>query len=396
MTETGLHAAAPLRAAAAGAIPRMGAAALVVGHCAGLVDLVALPVWVGALITRFGFGPREAGALATLFLLGAVAASVVTARNFNRLPRKPLAVAGFAMAAVAFLLAARQDSFGPLAALHLLGGAANGVALSLVHGTMGRAGNPHRLFAIAGAGLGFFGVIYMGAVPALLERHGGPVLFISFGAIMAVAAIAMLLAFPAAAGGTDHAPSRAGLAPGVLMVVAGVSLMTFNQAMVFSFVEVIGHARGFAPQAVIGTLIALGIVNFIGPAPLAAVLEKRISARKVVLAGPFVQATLALVLTLATAFTLWSPAAAIFVAVQIFTHTFAFGLLARMDPTGRATAATPAMLMTGSALGPIVGGMLIEGHSIGAVGAMAVLVAALSITCFARGTRHLRPAPKPA
>ena len=39
----------------------------------------------------------------------------------------------------------------------------------------------------------------------------------------------------------------------------------------------------------------------------------------------------------------------------IFTHTFAFGLIARQDPSGRATAGTPAMLMVGSAVAPLVG-----------------------------------------
>lgn len=387
MTDIGTPAAAmpPARG-----MKRSGAAALVVGHCAGLVDLVALPVWVGALISRFGFGPREAGALVTLFLLGAVLASVLTARNFTRLPRKALTVAGFGLAALAFLLASQQTAFLPLAALHLLGGLANGMALSLVHGTMGRAGNPHRLFAFAGIGLGLFGVIYMGAVPQLMLQHGGMVLFFSFGAIMALATLVALLAFPKVEDRTQGATPRSPLAPGVMSVVAGVSLMTFNQAMVFSFVEVIGSARGFAPQAIVGTLIALGLVNFVGPAPLAALLEKRLSAGRVVIAGPMVQAVLALVITFASVFALWAPVAAVFVAVQVFTHTFAFGLLSRMDKSGRTAAATPAMLMTGSALGPIIGGALLEGISIEALGLMAVVVAGLSVACFARGIRASR------
>ncbi|PJE26386.1 Predicted arabinose efflux permease, MFS family [Pseudooceanicola antarcticus] len=387
MTDTAAPAAAM---APAQGIKRTGAVALVVGHCAGLVDLVALPVWVGALIGRFGFGPREAGALVTLFLLGAVLASVLTARNFTRLPRKALTVVGFGLAALAFLLASQQTAFLPLAALHLLGGLANGMALSLVHGTMGRAANPHRLFAFAGIGLGLFGVIYMGAVPQLMLQHGGMVLFFSFGAIMALATLISLLAFPKVEDRTQGATPRSPLAPGVMAVVAGVSLMTFNQAMVFSFVEVIGSARGFAPQAIVGTLIALGLVNFVGPAPLAALLEKRISAGRVVIAGPMVQAVLALVITFASVFALWAPVAAVFVAVQVFTHTFAFGLLSRMDKSGRTAAATPAMLMTGSALGPIIGGALLEGISIEALGLMAVVVAGLSVACFARGIRASR------
>lgn len=370
-------------------ILRRGALALIIGHCAGLIDLVALPVWVGALITRFGFSPQQGGALATLFLVGVVVASVVTARLFNTIPRRILTVIGFAVAAGTFLLAAGQTEFMPLAVLHFIGGIANGVALSLVHGSIGRSANPHRMFAFAGIGLGLTGVIFMATVPNLLAQFGGAILFQSFGVIMAIAALAALLAFPDVGTQNQTKQTRIPFAPGVMAVVAGVSLMTFNQAMVFSFVEVIGHARSFAPEAIVGTLIALGMVNFIGPAPLAGLLEKRLSARKVVMTGPVVQAVFALLLTYSTVFMIWSPVAAIFVAVQIFTHTFAFGLLARMDRTGRAVAATPAMLMAGSALGPIVGGVLMETISIGALGIMAVIISILSVTCFTKGTGQI-------
>ena len=41
-----------------------GRMALMVGHCAGMVDLVALPVWVGTLISVYRFDPQQAGLLA--------------------------------------------------------------------------------------------------------------------------------------------------------------------------------------------------------------------------------------------------------------------------------------------------------------------------------------------
>ena len=126
-------------------------------------------------------------------------------------------------------------------------------------------------------------------------------------------------------------------------------------------------------------LIALGVVNFLFPAPLAALLEKRLPGFAVVQAGPAVQA---LAITSTTAFPLWAPAAAVIVAVQIFTHTFAFGLLARLDVSGRAVSSTPAMLMIGSALGPFIGGALGQNLGFGALGLAAVVVALLAILCF--------------
>ncbi len=364
-------------------IGALGLGALIIAHLAGMIDLVALPVWVGALQERFGFSLQQAGGLATLFLLGAVLASAVVAPRLNRLPQKMVAVLGFGGAALAFFAASTRSDFGTLAALHAAAGVAVGAALSMVHGAMGRAANPHRVFAMAGIALGLFAIIFLAIAPQIIIASGGPALFVIFGGVMVIAALASLIGYPT----LTAAPTAADMAPfsrAVWFVIIGVSLMTFNQAMVFSFVEVIGGARGFAKEAVLGVLIALGLVNFILAAPLAAILEKRLPAFGVVQAGPAVQAILALIVTSAGAFQIWAPAAAVFVAVQIFTHTFAFGLLARLDTSGRAVAATPAMLMIGAALGPFVGGALSQNLGFGALGVAAVIVAAASIFSFTR------------
>jgi len=317
-------------------------AALVIAHCAGMLDLVALPVWVGALVERYGFAPREAGLLATLFLTGAVLASLVIAPNFIRLRHRPLAAGGFALAALAFALAATQREFATLAVLHGTAGVMVGTGLSLVHGAMGRSHAPHRVFAISGIGLGLFAILILAGLPQLLIHHGEAALFITFAVAMAVAALACALGFPKIIPAQVESGPRAAFSPAVWYVIAGIAAMTLNQAMVFSFVEVIGKTRGFAADAVLGVLAALGLINFLLAAPLAMVLEKRLDSQRVVLIGPLAQGALALVIATASQFPLWASAAAVFVAVQIFTHTFAFGLLARLDPSGRAVAATPA------------------------------------------------------
>jgi hypothetical protein len=59
----------------------------------------------------------------------------------------------------------------------------------------------------------------------------------------------------------------------------------------------------------------------------------------------------------------------------IFVHTYAFGLVARLDPTGCAVAGTPAMLMIGSAIAPFIGGTLVKFSGFTAIGiAVTVLV----------------------
>jgi predicted MFS family arabinose efflux permease len=74
----------------------------------------------------------------------------------------------------------------------------------------------------------------------------------------------------------------------------------------------------------------------------------------------------------------------VFAAVMIFTHTFAFGLLSKLEGSGRALAATPAMLMVGSAIGPILGGTLVKFFGYPAIGVAACIFALIAVALFSR------------
>jgi predicted MFS family arabinose efflux permease len=178
------------------------------------------------------------------------------------------------------------------------------------------------------------------------------------------------------------------LPPAVWYGVMAIGSMALVQAMTFSFVERMGIDRGFGVDRVTGVLIAMGLVNLL-PAVLAALLQQRLPARAVVVGGAVTQALLALVISRSEGFAPFAAASAVFVAVMIFTHTFAFGLLARLDVTGRATAATPAMIMVGAALGPVLGGTLVKAVGYGGLGLAALLVDALAVWLFLRMTQPL-------
>lgn len=365
---------------------KRGRAALMVAHCAGMVDLVALPVWVGTLISHYGLDPQQAGGLATLFLAGAVGASVLLAPLFHRLNGRLVATLGFGLAAAGFWGVGQTSHFGTMALLHALSGVAAGAALSITHGTIARSANPHRLFALVGMALGVFAVVFLGATPQVVAAQGGPALFAVFAGVMAVAALVAALAFP----GADPAPAAgtgrtaAGRIPrAVWFGIAGIAAMGLVQSMAFSFLERAGADRGFTPQQVTGVLIAIGLVNLL-PAVLAALLERRLPARTVLLAGAVLQAALVAVAMSATQLVAYAAAASLFAAVMIFSHTFAFGLLARLDSSGRAMAATPAMLMTGAAIGPVFGGTLVKAFGYGSLSLAALAIGAVAFACFTR------------
>jgi len=233
--------------------------------------------------------------------------------------------------------------------------------------------------------LGVFAIVFLGATPNLIAAFGGPALFRTFAVVMGLAAIAAVIAFPTATARIDGdiVDEVSHLKPSVWFGVAGISCMALTQAMMFSFLERIGIDRGFGREAVTGVLIALGFVNLF-PAPLAAFLETRVSPHAVLLTGPVCQAAIALAISLSTGFLPYAAPALSFAAVMIFTHTLAFGVLAKLDPSARALAGTPAMLMIGSAIGPILGGALVQGFGYGSLGVAAVVIAGVAVFLFSR------------
>ncbi|BAO94033.1 MFS transporter [Caballeronia insecticola] len=371
-----------------------GIVTLMISHCAGMLDLVALPLWVGTLIAHYRFNPQQAGTLPTLFLIGASLSSVVCASRVNRVNAKLTVVTGFALAALAFALCFRQTSMGTLVPLHFAGGLAVGAALSATHGTIGHALNPHRVFAWAGLAIGLFGIVFLGGTPGVLARFGGATLFIVFAGVMGIAAVAALLFFPRPSrrivADRDGSPvSVQPLARAVWYSIAGIALLAMTQAMTLSFYERIGMSRGFGRELVTLALVIYGIVTLF-PAPLAGLLEKRIKATTVISIGPIMQAVCAMIVTHTSTYSLFAASGALMAFTILFTHTYAFGLLARLDVTGRAVAATPAMLMVGAAIAPFLGGTLVEFIGFSAIGYAAIVLVAMELVLFNLTRRAVR------
>lgn len=364
-----------------------GRIALVAGHCAGLMDIVSLPVWVGmVLIGQLGLQPQLAGALATLFLAAVVLSSLCFAPRLNRLRRERITPTAYALAGLCFAGMMFSRDYAALAGLHAVAGLAVGCGLSMTHGTMGASTNPHRLAAIAFTALAVLAIAFFGVLPPLVQRLGANAFFATMAGVMGVAALCTLIAFPA------HwklaPPSQAGvrLPSQVWFGMAGVSLMTLNHAMVFGFIERIGGWHGYTAAQIGLVLVVSGIANLF-PSALAGLLDRRWSATAVVCIGPLVQAAAGLLVTQGNSFSMYVISASLLISVLAFTHIFAFGLLARQDPTGRVVASSPVMIMTGSAGGPLLGGVLAQHLGYGSLGWAALAIGLLAAVSFRLGAR---------
>ena len=171
----------------------VGRGALLVGHAAGMLDLVSMPLWVGVLIQYRHLSPPEAGLLLTTYMLGVFVTSVSLAPRFDRLPARAIAIGGFIVGALAFLAIIEIDGFAALVPAHFVAGIGAGSALSMVHGTISRSVRPHRLFAIVNFGVAIFSLcsspsflIWCSTVPMRFSMLLGGLLIL--GALAAAAA----------------------------------------------------------------------------------------------------------------------------------------------------------------------------------------------------------------
>ncbi|QIL82248.1 MFS transporter [Diaphorobacter sp. HDW4A] len=375
-----------------------GTLTLMVGNCAGMLDLIALPLWVGTLVVHYHFDPQQAGGMPTLFLIGAALSSLFFAPRLNRLNAKWAVVSGFALAAAIFVMCSGESTLAALGPLHFIGGVATGMALSFTHGTIGHANNPHRVFAFAGLAVGIFGIIFLGGTPGVVAKFGGPALFIAFAITMGVAALMALLNFPRRTRtldiNRDSSQSDTKPLPGAIwLMIVAIAFMAMTQAMTLSFYERIGMVRGFGRDMVTLALIVYGVVTLV-PAPLAGLLEKHVKATTVISLAPILQGIFAMMITHTSHFGMYEVAGALMGFTILFTHTFAFGLLARLDPSGRAVAGTPAMVMVGAAIAPFLGGTLVHYIGYTAIGYAALGLVAVQLVLFNAARRSIQRRPE--
>jgi predicted MFS family arabinose efflux permease len=365
-----------------------GRGALIVGHAAGMLDLVAAPVWVGVLVQFRHLSPLQAGLLMTVYTAGIFLTSITLAPRFTRLPQRPIAIAGFFLGALAFVAIIMLDGFAALVPAHFVAGIGAGSALSMVHGTISRSARPHRLFAIANLGVAIFSIAFFVGVPAAVPRDPNVVFFV-LGGLLTLAGIAAAAAFPSAfaAGPAVASPAAAagtGVSPYKLAVVlafAGVTLMSIGQSNIYPFVERIGAWREFSPQSIANMLAISGILNLLAPI-VAAVLENIVPRVATICVALLIHAVLTITASSSATFAPYAVAGSLLIFMTLFSHTFMFGLIAKIDPSGRTASSTPAMITLGAMMGPALGGAVAQYVGFYAIGWVSAALLLASSVCF--------------
>ncbi len=365
----------------------VGRGALLIGHAAGMLDLVSMPLWVGVLIQFRHMSPSEAGLLITAYMIGVFLTSVALAPRFDRLPARLIAIGGFILGALAFFAIINVDGFAVLVPAHFMAGIGAGSALSMVHGTISRSVRPHRLFAIVNFGVAIFSIAFFAAVPDAVQ-HSPNVLFYVLGGLLILGAIAAATAFPQPPEGTigwrEKSAAVAGAVPfrlAVILAFVGVALLSAGQGQTYAFLERIGSWRGFPASDIGHMLVVSGFLNLLAPI-VAALLENAVPRLGAICVALLIHAGICIAASTSTVFLPYAAAGSLLVFMTIFNHTFMFGTIAKLDPSGRAASSTPAMLTLGAAIGPALGGAVAQFAGFAAIGWVSAVILIVSAVCF--------------
>lgn len=361
-----------------------GHTVLLITFVAGMIDLVVLPLWITGLINSSGFSAQQAGATVSAYIFGVLVANFICGPIFMRLSGRFTVAAGFFVTSISFLSLCVVHGFVFYILAHLVGGLGAGAALSCVNGTIGHSKNPHRLFAVVNIGVGVFGILFFAIMPKLISVHGVQALFLLLSLVTALSVLAALIGFPSIENNQKR-PQPAGLQLNWsvrLFSFSGVAFMTVAQSMIFSFLQKAGQIHGFSASDIGKILTVSAIINLLAPLG-AKMLQYRLPAIAVAVVALLLHGCASLVVCDSGDFVWFAIAGGSLVFLVIFGHIFIFGFMSRIDPSGRLPALTPAMLMTGTAIGPILAGVVVQTSGYTALGLVAACFAWLSALTYA-------------
>lgn len=363
-------------------------AAIYLGVAAATLPAV-LPVMVGVFADRFGYGVAGAGTVAALNMAGILVGSLLCPLITARFGWAAVVRASLAVMIAGNLLTMLDDHYGYVAATRLLSGLGEGVVGGICYAAMGRSARPERSISIYFAGQSVVGMIGMGSFGWIAASLGWPWLFLILSAIAVPGfwlAAVIGRAQPEAAAGPRAARSPGN--PLVIGALACILLYFIGMASLWPFLERIGIGKGLSPGIVAFALSASAFGGLAGSLVAGAVAD-RLSRTTGLLSGLGLLAA-------AVGGLLFMPGTGAFVlSVSLFAfawpfqYAFQFGLLASLDRDGRLIALTPAMTGGGLAVGPAIGGLLLENLSLGAVTAFCLVCVVAAVG----GTIRLRARP---
>lgn len=350
--------------------------------------LYVLPYLVTAAVEGLGADPVRAGFGTTLEVLAMAASSLGLASRVSRMELRRVALGGVAITLAGNLGSVAAAAWPACVALRVVAGVGAGIALAAGQAAGARSLAPDRLFARVVFWRATIFAILLPAFPLALAAWGHRGVYAATGTVTLVC-LAGCARMPRA----GASAAAAGMIPAGFVVSAAVLAATFlfatGDAALWSFSERLGLAAGVA-SGHMGTVLALSVAAGLCGSASAARLAIHGPRPVHVFAACVVTAAAALAVANAHGTAAFTLAIGLYGGAVFFMLPYLFGTAARWDTSGRLAAAAGGALLLGTAVGPSLGGVLVERWGTPAVGSAAAACSALTALLLYAGTRSRR------
>lgn len=331
---------------------------------ASLVVYYLLPVWAGIFTEAYGFNGKQVGLLLSADMTASTIASFTARYWIHRCYWRRMFPVAVLLTVTPNLLCGVAESYAALLACRYLAGWGAGMMSAFMYATISASDNPDREFAYAMTLQVFLGALCLYGASHIWAAWGAEAVFIMTG-LVALLPLICLHAAPRAnpltvlpGGGRDLNSVPDAIPPAALIGLLAVGLFFASMNSIWSFMERLGDAEGFAEDFIAFTLAVSLLFSFTGalvPAWLAGRI-KRIAA---------ISSGYAL-LFFALAAIGRNPSAAMYLAalcVYNFFYSFVIpfqnGWIASLDRTGRTVVLLPVLQGIGLSAGPVLAGLVI-------------------------------------
>ncbi|MBK4987160.1 MFS transporter [Pseudomonas sp. S36] len=347
--------------------------------CAGLVSaggallLNVLPVLFGALAEQFGYGEQQLGNLAMAMNLGFGLLGLASLLWIQRLSWRVISMLSSFLVVVALAAMLRAPAYDTLLLLMALAGAGTGGLYALAMTIFGDSAQPERAFGFKLGMETVPGALLLMLLPvAVLPQWGFQGMLIALAISLVLMGVAPLPWVPSRT--ARRLGGQPGSAPVVCRESRAIVWLSLLASLVFltgimsvwAFLELMGKKAGLSSDT-IGSVLAVGFIinaggGFIASSiglkagrflPVAVIIAAEVAG--LVLLGQFSSLTTYVVGVMCFLFSI------------SFVLAYTFGVMAEFDLSGRLVALGALCLSVGAAVGPALGGLLIEAYGYTAV-----------------------------
>jgi len=346
-------------------------------YVAALFSPQLSPMLLGAASEGLGLAPGRAGLVTTVEFLCQGVAALLVSPFVHRLDRRRIVVATVAVLAVGHAASAAAGSFGLLVATRILVGSTQGLLLGTINAEIARTRDPERTYAACFLGAIVFGAAGFFCMPVVMGWFGAQRGAYGLAALVAAVAWPLVTRFPRS-GREVVASGAQGPPRAVLVLLAATVMISWSDGLVWPFAERIGSALGVFPR-VLGWLLGAGIMAGLLGSLGARALGARLGYFGPAAFGMAGTALGGLAMTLAGGPQALACATILKNGTVFFLFPYLLALAADADRSGRGASAMTGCLPLGFALGPVVGGGLIERFGFPALGWAGICLAAVAI-----------------